>query len=229
GFAREYCEEYMLAYQVLVHGDFSDLIPRIKVGFFSDMPAEALPGYYWIFPKDDHTANIGVVCTGRGPGGFGMDLKALLKEVLEDEGLFGMSILKKGGGLIPARICSRLLHDNIILVGDAAGLTSALHGGGIDTACLSAILAVEAIVQGRQAVENYGPKLDGYLREKLAMERLLIEKMRTLNFEGFDDLLHAAAVRKPGIRTKVGLRHPDLLYAAWKWLVKKPQGLPQFP
>jgi flavin-dependent dehydrogenase len=112
----------------------------------------------------------------------------------------------------------RLVYGRIVLVGDAAGLTSPLHGGGIDLARISGIRAVEAISKGKQGVGAYRRELLSLIKHKLVLEEMLIAKMKTLSFTDFDDLLHAAAVRRAGIRTKVGLRHPGLLAAAWRWL-----------
>jgi digeranylgeranylglycerophospholipid reductase len=142
---------------------------------------------------------------------------------MERESLGEATVLSKGGGLIPAAILSPLVHDNILLVGDAAGLTSPLHGGGIDLACVSSVLAVQAIMKGIQGVEAYRSNLLALLKDKIVMETLIINKMRRLSFAGFDDLIRAAAVRNPWIRTKTAFRHPDLLMAAWRWLRKKPQ------
>jgi digeranylgeranylglycerophospholipid reductase len=221
GFTKDYFRKYLLACQVVIQGDFSHLIPAIKAGFLPELARETMPGYYWVFPRDAETANVGVGCAAPVNGAFRTDLKALLAEVLRKEGLSGEAVLKKGGGFIPARILPQLLYDNILLVGDAAGLTSPLHGGGIDLACLSGVLAVEAITEGRQRAESYRSRLVGYVKEKLAMETLMVEKMRTLNFKEFNDILHAASVNNAIIRTRVALRHPGLLFAAWKW-VKKP-------
>jgi digeranylgeranylglycerophospholipid reductase len=221
GFSSDYFQRYMLAYQVVLRGDFSGLIPAIKAGFLPTMPRDVMPGYYWVFPRNADTANVGVGGTAWRGGRFRVDLKALLPMVMEREGLAGMTVLRRGGGLIPARIHPRLLYDNILLVGDAAGVTSSLHGGGIDLACLSGILAVEAIVKGRQGVENYRNRLMTCLQEKLTMETLMIGKMRHLSFKEFDDILHATAERGAFIRTKIALRHPDLLLAVWKWLRRK--------
>ncbi len=226
GFSREYRRECLLAYQYVLAGDFSHLPRTIKVGFISHIKSEYLLGYYWIFPRDEETANVGVVYTGGAGRAFTLDIKGLLHEVMEREFLGEATVLKKGGGLIPAGVLSELVHENIILVGDAAGLTSPLHGGGIDLACISAALAVEAITKGKQCVAAYQDSLLSLMKEKIALETLIIKKMRGLNFGAFDDLLQAAAVRKPWIRTKVGLRHPDLLMAAWRWLRKKPPPLP---
>ncbi|MEI7636515.1 MAG: NAD(P)/FAD-dependent oxidoreductase [Syntrophus sp. (in: bacteria)] len=223
GFSAEYQWECLLAYQYVLKGDFSHLRQTIKVGFLSHIKPEYLPGYYWIFPRDEHTANVGVVYAGGADRQFTLDIKSLLHEVLERESLGAATILSKGGGLIPAAILPGLVHENIILVGDAAGLTSPLHGGGIDLACISGVLAVEAIMKGKQGVAAYRDNLLALIKDKIALETLIIKKMRRLGFGDFDDLLQAATVRKPWIRMKAALRHPDLLIAAWRWLRKKPR------
>jgi digeranylgeranylglycerophospholipid reductase len=226
GFSREYFKKYMMAYQVVVSGDFSALLPAIKAVFLRDLPKEVMPGYYWVFPRDAGTANVGVGCSVRAGHRFDTDLKTLLADILEREGLSGQPILKKGGGLISACILPNLVYDRILLVGDAAGLTSPLHGGGIDLACLSGVLAVEAITKGHPGVDFYRRRLIGHLREKSAMEGLVIRKMRTLRFEQWDDLLHAAAVPQNILRARAALHHTDLLLAAWKWLRKKGKNAP---
>ena len=216
----------MLAYQVVVNGDFSALLPAIKAVFLRDLPREVMPGYYWVFPRDAETANVGIGYAVREGYRYCTDLKALLADVLKREGLSGLPVLRKGGGLISARILTDLVYDRTLLVGDAAGLTSPLHGGGIDLACLSGVLAVEAVAEGRPGVDRYRRRLTGYLREKSAMEDLAIEKMRTLRFEEWDTLLHAAAVPQSALRARAALRHADLLFAAWKWLRKKGKHAP---
>ncbi len=223
GFFREYQRECLLAYQYVLEGDFAHLPQTIKVGFLSHIKPEYLPGYYWIFPRDKQTANVGVVYAGGADRQFTLDIKSLLHEVLERESLGAATVLSKGGGLIPASILPVLVHENIIMVGDAAGLTSPLHGGGIDLACISGTLAVEAIMKGKHGVAAYRNNLLALMKDKIALEALIIKKMRRLSFGDFDDLLQAAAVRKPWIRTKTALRHPDLLVAAWRWLRKKQQ------
>lgn len=221
GFSRDYLPGALIAYQTVLSGDFSELAPAVKAAFLSGLPKEAMPGYYWVFPKDRVRANIGVVCTADHHGRTTVDLKGLLCEVLDREGLRGCPVVKEGGGLIPVRVLSRLVYDNILLVGDAAGLASPLHGGGIDTACLSGTLAVNALADGKEGPSRYRQQLLNYLQEKLDMEDLMIRKMQTLSFDQLDELFRAAAQKKASLRTKAALRHPDLLYAAWKWLKQK--------
>lgn len=228
-FSDEYFKEYLLAYQLVLAGDFSALTPRIKVAFFSNLPSELQPAYSWIFPKDAGRANAGVICTVRGTlNRERLDLKKLLTDVLFAEGLGAAAVLEKGSGIAACRLLPRLVYNNVILVGDAAGLTSPLHGGGIDMACLSGVLAVQAVIGGQEGITAYEKKLKRYMREKLALEKVTIRKMRTLSFDQFDDLLRGVTSESRVARLKTALCHPDLLYATIKWLGKK-KDVPDWP
>lgn len=119
--------------QYTLEGDFSDLYGRLK--------AVAEPhyvGYYWIFPKSRKEANVGIGWL-QGKAG-NLPISSELKRVLRREGLESCKILKKAGGAIPVSMAKNLTCGRVLLVGDAAGLASPLHGGGIDTACISGIL-----------------------------------------------------------------------------------------
>ncbi len=229
GFSGRYLEDGLAAYQAVLRGDFSAVWPRIAVRFLPDLPPERRPGYAWIFPKDARRANCGVICTRRGSRrGGDPALKMLLADFLKSEGLAGAEILKTGGGLVPGRILPRLVYDRILLAGDAAGLTSPLHGGGIDLACLSGVLAVEALADGAPGIERYRPRLMGYIRHKLAVEALAIRKMRALDFDAFDALLGGVASQSNLRRARTALRHPALAFVTLRWLLHRetaPDGL----
>jgi digeranylgeranylglycerophospholipid reductase len=190
GFSNDYFGEYLLAYQAVLAGDFRAVCPRIKIIFLQDIPADCQPAYAWIFPKDANLANVGVVCTVQGTlKKDRLDLKNLLAQTISNEGLEGAQVLERGSGMAVAGMLQRLVYDNIILAGDAAGLTSPLHGGGIDMACLSGVLAAYAVVNGVRGVAEYREKLKRYTKEKLALEKVTVQKMKTLNFDEFDKLL----------------------------------------
>lgn len=221
-FTSDYFREYLLAYQFVVEGNFQALMPRIKFAFFDNIAAPFQPAYYWVFPKDERTANVGVVCTVKGTLRKGdPDLKKMLADVLVREGLKDARILEKGGGVATSVMLPRLIYDNILLVGDAAGLTSALHGGGIDLAALSGVLAVDAISNGAKGMAVYEQKLKKYLRERTALEQVTIRKMRTLSFDQFDELLSGVTAKSKLTRLKTGLRHLDMLYTTLKWFGTK--------
>ncbi len=228
-FSNDYFKEYLLAHQVVLAGDFSALWPRIKIVFLPDMPADDQPAYAWIFPKDTGRANVGVVCTVRGTlKKDRLDLRKLLVQMIGKEGLQGAHVLERGSGMAATGILPRLVYDNIILAGDAAGLTSPLHGGGIDMACLSGVLSVEAIVNGSRGVAAYREKLKHYTQEKLVLEKVTIRKMKTLNFKQFDDLLSGITSRKYFARLRTALGHRDMFYATLKWFGMK-KSMPDWP
>jgi digeranylgeranylglycerophospholipid reductase len=228
-FSDDYFKEYLLAHQVVLAGDFSALWPRIKIAFLPDMPADYQPAYAWIFPKDENLANVGVVCTVQGTlRKDKLDLKKLLLQTINKEGLDGAQVLERGSGMAVAGMLPRLVYDNIILAGDAAGLTSPLHGGGIDMACLSGVLAAGAVINGGRAVAAYSQTLKHYTQEKLALEKVTIQKMKTLNFEQFDVLLRGITSRSWYVRGRTALQHLDMFYATLKWFGTK-KSIPDWP
>ena len=228
-FSGHYFQEYLLSYQLVLAGDFSTLLPRIKIACFPNLPALFQPAYYWVFPKDARRANVGVVVTVRGSlNRDSLDLKKLLADVLRWEGLADAAVLGKGGGMGASRMLPGLVYDNIILVGDAAGLTSSLHGGGIDMACLSGVLAVDAVTKGQQGATLYREKLKRYMQEKVALEKVAIRKMRTLNFDDFDCLLRNITSPNIFVRFKTALCHMDMFYPTVKWFGKN-KSKPNWP
>jgi digeranylgeranylglycerophospholipid reductase len=229
GFAGEYMQECLAAHQVRLAGDFSALLPGIKIMFFPDIPAHYQPGYAWVFPRNAGSANVGVGCTVRCARDAGSpDLKKRLADVLRSEGLADSAVLERGGGISPARMLSRLVYDNVLLVGDAAGFTSALHGGGIDTACLSGVLAVQAVSEGPAGAARYAGKLRRYTREKNALEKVTIGKMRTLNFDQFDRLLDGVTSESRSVRLWTALRNPVMFWTTIRWFGTKKK-VPDWP
>lgn len=93
-------------------------------------------GYGWLFPKGP-VANLGLGADRR----FETDLKAPLDRLhrqLADVGLVGWEILARTGGAIPVGgLRPQLAVHGLVFVGDAAGLTHPITGGGIAAALAS--------------------------------------------------------------------------------------------
>jgi len=178
GFSDFYKHNSGKTVQYTMEGDFSHIGNCLIVGLMPDFW-----GYYWIFPKTKRIANVGV-------GNFyslGNDrLWSRLDKVIKKEDLNGYKILKKTGGICPTAILDALVYDNILLVGDAAGLTSPLHGGGIDMAIISAKEAVKSIISDGA---NYDRNLRAVFGKKLKFERLLVNLWRERNFDEMDKLI----------------------------------------
>lgn len=111
-----------------------------------------LPGYAWIFPTSDGTANIGL---GMRLDHF-RDRSRSLNEMLDD--FLAMPAIKtrlKNGGQVRDVATWQLnfgsqkdlqhVFDGAILVGDAAGFINPITGGGIHNALMSACLAAANI------------------------------------------------------------------------------------
>jgi digeranylgeranylglycerophospholipid reductase len=185
GFSGFYKQNSGKTVQYLVEGDFSHINNSMKVGFLPDFW-----GYYWIFPKgrDEQgreTANVGI-------GDFNplspRNLRKMLDEVFKKERLDDgrHRILKILGGICPTRMPEKLVYDNILLVGDAAGLTSPLHGGGIDMAVLSGLTAARAISENPG---KYETNLRNLLFRRLCFEDMVAGAWRKRNLEQVDKIL----------------------------------------
>lgn len=129
--------------------DDLELYPH-EVEFF--LYDKILPGYAWVFPISDTSANIGL--------GMRLDhfraLKRNLKKMLQD--FLSMPSLKarlKNGGQLRDIATWQLnfgsqkdlqhAYDGALLVGDAAGFINPLTGGGIHSGLVSALLAADTI------------------------------------------------------------------------------------
>lgn len=178
-----YKNNFGRAYQLTLNGDFSFLNEKILVG-----TEPHYLGYYWIFPKGRDIANVGL-------GVFNskeINLARELSRILDKENMIHYKILKKGGGLIPTQVSDRLVYDNVILVGDSAGLASPLHGGGIELALLSGKIAIESIRDQLDYKKNLMKKIG----RKLELENKLINIWSELGHDGLDELLDLLLNRK---------------------------------
>jgi len=111
-------------------------------------------GYGWAFPKGDHV-NFGV----GGWEGEGPRLRAHLERLCEAHAVSAGDLTDVRGYRLPYRRAgSPLGRDNVLLVGDAAGLVDPLSGDGIYEALVSARLASAAILAGD--LEAYAPAVE---------------------------------------------------------------------
>jgi len=191
GFVEFYKENSGKTVQYTMKGDFSHLGNRIKVGF-----ERHYIGYYWIFPKGKdekgvETANVGFGLFKKDPD---INMWDELDRIVEKEGLKTREIVKKRGGLCPTRMVGNPVYDNIILVGDACGLTSPLHGGGMDLACISAATAIESIAAER--VDLYKKNLLKIISAKLDMERALYNLWVNKGYDYINALINKVASNK---------------------------------
>jgi geranylgeranyl reductase family protein len=130
-------------------------------------------GYAWVFPKGDH-ANFGV-------GGWeseGPRLRDHLRRLCAEHEVDYDGLTDVRGYRLPYRTsASALARDNVLLVGDAAGLVDPLSGDGMYEAFVSAELAAEAVLAGElesyqaRVVDELGPLHNASWTAKYALDR----------------------------------------------------------
>ncbi len=132
---------------------------------------DAIPGYIWIFPRDD-CSSIGICCELR----YGSMLKKLLDDFIRSY-CPQIKVISEFAAMFPfAKDPSFFMlpcaGENWILVGDAAGHADPITGEGILYALWSGKLAAEAIERNdlkqydRQWREEYGNYLVGRCKQK---------------------------------------------------------------
>ncbi len=205
GFREFYKENSIAVLQYVLDGDFSYIGENIKVGL-----EPHCIGYYWIFPRGKNregqeTANVGI---GFFQGNEGLNLRTELNRVLKKERLEDYKILKKTGGRIPVKVLEPLVYDNIMLAGDAAGLVSPLHAGGIDLACISGKVAVQEAEKGG---EDYYKRLWKIVGPKLQMEQDLLEFWKKLEYTAFEEIFGIALAEDKKITPALLWKYRGLL------------------
>jgi len=139
------CAQYFVE-DIRVESQYTTLI-------FGDRHAPG--GYAWIFPKSDHSANIGV---GISPFKTKRKAKYFLDNWMKREFPHGTIRTKVFGG-VPAKLMKRFSGKDFFLVGDAARLSDPLSGAGIANGVKSGVIA------GRNAVLRLQGKKDLFEEE----------------------------------------------------------------
>jgi digeranylgeranylglycerophospholipid reductase len=152
-------------------------------------------GYAWLFPKGDR-ANLGLGMDPRA----GEDMKASLDRLhraLVAEGRIGADILARTGGAIPVGgLRDFLVTDEVLFVGDAAGLTHPVTGAGIAAAVASGEAAAAAVRSwaggDAEALATYAEDMIDQFGESLGRAvRRRTELLRICNTPDFaDDAAH---------------------------------------
>jgi len=122
-----------------------------------------LPGYAWIFPKQD-TINVGLGIVGSHSQGLPRYFDYFVK-MLKHDGLLRQdaNLSNARGALVPTGgTIKQTVADRCILVGDSAGMVSPLTGGGIHYAMRAAKMAALTISQGLEEDNLSNDKLMKY-------------------------------------------------------------------
>ncbi len=132
-----------------------------------------LPGYAWIFPTGERSANVGVgmICQGKPPHNM-KDLFEMFitRNRFAREKLGRATMVEgsfKGAHLATGTMGVRRSFGNVLLVGDAGGFVDALTGEGIYYALRSGEQAASAIIEvlaRKEATGDVGAIYDGSWR-----------------------------------------------------------------
>lgn len=161
----KHCCDALRAYYSGIEG----LTPNIEIHFFSSV----MPGYFWIFPLENGTANVGL-------GLISEDLQKrikkekktlplLLEQAIKNEPLIrdrfknAKLISPATGWRLPFGSYRRkLAGEGWVLIGDAASLVDPFSGEGVGNATASARLAAKKIVEAIDGNDLSYKKLSEY-------------------------------------------------------------------
>ncbi len=122
-------------------------------------PRLAPHGYLWMIPKCDGRANVGLVTSEFGKA------KLYLDQFVKELGWEGKKVKKSFGGMIPASgPHAKTYSDGLMLVGDAAGMTSPLFEGGTQLGMKSGQFAAGVAIGAIGANDTSAGALSEYER-----------------------------------------------------------------
>ncbi len=133
-------------------------------------------GYAWVFPKSDNTANVGLAVT---PDRTSKKAKEYLDRFVKERFPHFKVIETHMGGVPCFDRKISLVHQNVLLAGDAGRLVDSLSGAGISNALRSGKIAGEVASQYMKK----GNRSSSYLRRY--GEQFLEEKGRELRFYSY--------------------------------------------
>ena len=154
--------------------------------------AVAPQGYLWIFPKGNRMANVGL-----GLSGEAAKKKSplrYLREFVERKYPNSGILTTVAGGVPCAPTLSRIVRENVVLVGDAAHQVNPMSGGGITSGMFGGTLAASAIIKALHA--NNFSRLEAYEREwdkRFGSKHRTYYKMKNAIFKISDDALNGIA------------------------------------
>ena len=156
-------------------------------------------GYAWIFPKGYDTANVGIDVSGIK--GEKTALEYLDDFIAQNEETRDGQIVEVNVGGNPlCGVFDKIIADNFMLVGDAAGCVSPITGGGIDTGLESGMMAgrvaARCIREGNYSEANLQEYSD-YVNENIGkrFEKLITVRdfIYNLDDEDMNEYLGAIA------------------------------------
>jgi len=150
-------KDFIHTYQVTVEGDFDIKNVSVYLGDF------AKGVFAWVVPESSSVAKIGLgVLLGKNPKEMFLKFKEKYKITYKKE-------LSECSGILPIlKPVKNLVHNNVLLVGDAACFVKATTGGGINFGLISSEMAAKAINARIKEYKNlsiYNDYLSEYRKE----------------------------------------------------------------
>ncbi len=202
------------------YSGISGLTDQIEIHFVK----ATMPGYFWIFPMENGTANVGL-------GLVSKDLQAKMKKdktnllsmfdyILKDEPMFkerfanAKAISPITGWRLPFGSARRqLAGDGWVLVGDAASLVDPFSGEGVGNATASGRMAAQFIDEAIERNDVSKLSLGAYevaVWEELGKELATSYKMQRLGrYEWLLNLVVNKAAKKPAVRELISASLSD--------------------
>ncbi len=155
---------------------------------------EVIPGYLWLFPADDGTANVGIGMLYSAMKAKRVDLKKAMAQALNSDFLKerfsrAQPLEKPKGWNLPVGSKHRKNYGaGFLLLGDAAGLIDPFTGEGIGNALYSAQIAARVAAQAVQAAdfsEQFLQRYDHELWQALGDELAVSSKLQRIGRHRF--------------------------------------------
>jgi len=151
---------------------------------------EILPGYLWIFPLPNNQANIGIGMLSKTVSKKRVNLKKVLKDVIDNNPLFKERFKNakyletiKGMGLPLGNPKRNISGEKYLLLGDAAGLIDPFSGEGIGNAIRSgrvAALHVDDCLKKSDFSSHQNLNYDKEIYKQMAKEFSISKKLQNL-------------------------------------------------
>ncbi len=120
-------------------------------------------GYVWVFPKNEHLANIGLGISGE----YGEQKAPLfyLTEFVEKKFPEAAILTTVAGGVPCAPFMDKIVADGLMLIGDAAHQANPLTGGGIVQSMIAGEIAGRVAAEAIKANDVSEQRLEQYAKE----------------------------------------------------------------
>lgn len=140
--------------------------------------SEFAGGYAWLFPKSDF-AHLGLGVDRKAGKELKQTLDGLHRDLIAQH-VVGATVLEQTGGAIPVGgMREHLVYDNIVFVGDAAGLTHPITGAGIAAAVISGEHAGVAVAKQMQGETGALSEYDTDMHDQFNVSLQRAVKRRT--------------------------------------------------